>query len=214
MNKRPARRRGDAQRERAKKTNLKATEDQSIKVLSAHESTIQACCPKSAIERSKNGIPGNSKYNKETVMAIMRLLTQGHTQESAGAIVGITGPTLSKWRAKFKDFDEACDTAKSLCQGLLINKVWEAIDKHPRLALDMLERRFPKDFAQTKRVDGQMTHAHTHGPNQLLETLHRERLKLDTSKAADTSSVVSDAQVIDAEQISDDGGGREGSVPI
>ena len=70
------------------------------------------------------------------------------------------------------------------------------------------------DFAQTKRVDGQMTHAHTHGPNQLLETLHRERLKLDTSKAADTSSVVSDAQVIDAEQISDDGGGREGSVPI
>lgn len=214
MNKRPARRRGDAQRARAKKDELKATEDAAIKVITENESRIQACCPKSAMEKSKNGIPSNSKYNKESVMAVMRLLAQGHTQESAAAIVGVTGTTLSKWRAKYKDFDEACDISKNLCQAVLINALWRHVDKNPRTAEYLLERRFPKDFAQTKRVDGQMTHAHTHGPNQLLETLHRERLKLDTSKAADTSSVVSDAQVVDVEPISDDGGGREGSVPI
>jgi len=98
--------------------------------------------------------------------------------------------------------------------------IYQGMEKSPRLALDLLERVHPKEYAQTKRVDGQMNHTHAHGPSALLQTLHAERLKVDQARTSDDQSVVLDAQVIDGEQKqlnpgeeTAEGGGGEGTVP-
>ena len=189
--------------------------------LAPHQEAISAICPQSAIDASMSGVRSNQTYNRESVMPILRMIAIGMTQEDAAALVHITPSTLSTWKSKHADFEEACERAKSINKNLLLNVIYQGMEKSPRLALDLLERVHPKEYAQTKRVDGQMSHTHAHGPSALLQTLHAERMKLDQARTADDQSVVLDAQVIDGEhkqlhqgKKTAEGGSGGGSVPI
>lgn len=188
--------------------------------LAPHQEAISAICPQSAIDASMEGVRSNQTYNRESVMPILRMIAIGMTQEDAAALVHITPSTLSKWKSKHADFEEACERAKSINKNLLLNVIYKGMEKSPRLALDLLERVHPKEYAQTKRVDGQMSHTHAHGPSSLLQALHEERMKLDQARTTDDQSVVLDAQVVDGEQKqlhqgekAADGGGGGGAVP-
>lgn len=222
MQKRPMRRRGEKKKPKKKTASLPAKQSSNhhLKILGEHEPMLASICPPSASVKSREGMRSHERYNKETVMVILRLLATQHTQEAAAAHVGINPATLSSWKKEHKDFEEACEAAKNVGMSMLLNEVWKGIERQPRLALDLLERRFPKDFGQVKRVDGQMNHTHAHGPSALLQTLHAERMKVDQARTTDDQSVVLDAQVVDGEQKqlhqgekTTDGGGGGGSVP-
>ena len=230
MEKRPMKRKGGNGGLTRKRINddqraiaIKDTAGQSCglaKALAPHQDAISAICPQSAIDASMEGVRSNQTYNRESVMPILRMIAIGMTQEDAAALVHITPSTLSKWKSKHADFELACERAKSINKNLLLNVIYQGMEKSPRLALDLLERVHPKEYAQTKRVDGQMNHTHAHGPSALLQTLHAERLKVDQARTSDDQSVVLDAQVIDGEQKqlnpggkTAEGGSGEGSVP-
>ena len=184
-------------------------------------SDIETMCPESAIAVSKRGVTANDKYTRDNVIMILKLIAQGYTQEDAALMVGVTARTLSGWKQKHEDFNEACERAKTVNISVYLNVIHKGMEKDPKLALAMLERIHPKKYAQTKRVEGTMSHAHEHGPSKLLLQLHEERKALDSKQTTDVASDAKVIEPIDAEELSDnctqntaDGGGGEGSGPI
>ena len=148
---------------------------------------------------------------------ILKLIARGYTQEDAALMVGVTAGTLSKWKTKHKDFEEACERAKTVNISVYLNVIHKGMEKDPKLALAMLERIHPKKYAQTKRVEGTMAHAHEHGPSKLLMQLHAERQALDSQQTTDSISDAPVIDAVDAEQVSEnctqnpaDGGGGAG----
>ena len=209
----------------SKKTTAKELEKPSaqgtIEALRPYMTMIEGMCPQSAIDATKRGVTANDKYTRDNVLMILRLIAGGYSQQDASNLVGVTPSTLSKWKQKHQDFEEACEQVKSVNISMYLNVIHKGMERDPKLALAMLERVHPKQYAQTKRVEGTMSHAHEHGPSKLLLQLHEERKALDSKQ---TTDVLSDAKVvepIDAEELSDnctqntaDGGGGEGSSPI
>lgn len=197
--------------------DLKAEKQADLDAFKEKMSDIETMCPESAIAVSKRGVTANDRYTRDNVIMILKLIAQGYTQEDAALMVGVTARTLSGWKQKHKDFEEACERAKTVNISVYLNVIHKGMEKDPKLALAMLERIHPKKYAQTKRVEGTMAHAHEHGPSKLLMQLHAERQALDSQQATDTISDAPVIEAVDAEQVSEnctqnpaDGGGGEG----
>ena len=140
----------------------------------------------------------NELYTKANVAVVLRAISIGMPQFSAAAMIGVKSETISRWKARHPDFGEAIDKANALNQQILLDRVYQGMGKHPRLALDLLDRRHPEHFAQTKRVENTGTVHHEHSANAVLQRLQETRKKLDQQKN------VSSPQTIEIEANSED----------
>ncbi len=88
-----------------------------------------------------------SKYTSQNVEAILRNVAIGLPEGRAAQLAGVSRETLSKWKGKWGDMRHALAHAEAIAQDELYGVVRKGFQKNPRLALEVLERRFPKDWA-------------------------------------------------------------------
>jgi hypothetical protein len=93
------------------------------------------------------------KYRPIIVKAILANIARGMPQGAAAATAGVNAATLIAWKNRYGDFAEAVTRAEALCQADLVTVVRGGFAKNPRLALEMLERRFPRDWAAASKMD-------------------------------------------------------------
>lgn len=159
-----------------------------------YQSEINQIIPESAIEASKKPLRDQDRYNRDNIRVLLSSIVLGLKQGAAGSLIHVTPETISRWKSKYPDFEESLEKARSINKLMLFNYVYQGMSKQPRLALDLMERIHPEDYAPTKRVEQSGSIAHTHGPNQLLEKLHQTRQMVDS---ADDQSVVVDVEPVD-----------------
>ena len=162
---------------------------------------LLAICPQSAKDEDKKPLHKRREhdlYNRHNVMAVLRVIAAGMPQSTAAAVIGCAPETLSRWKAVHPDFALAVDRANALNQMLLVGRVLKGMEKNPRLALDLLDRRHPKYFAPTKRVEQTGSVEHRVGPSQMLSQLHETRQKLDALDSG-SSTDGSETKAIDVE---------------
>ena len=120
---------------------------------------IDDLVPQSAIDNGKlkkKGGKGSgpAKYMPHTVRAIFRNVAIGLPEGRAAELAGISARTLCYWKKEYEDLTQALARVNAIAQDELLGKVRAGMERNPRLALDVLERRFPKDWAP------QSKHAH------------------------------------------------------
>jgi len=161
-----------------------------------YRADIENIIPESAIQASSKALRGQDRYSRDNIRVFLTAIALGMKQNAAGSLIHVKPETISRWKAAHPDFDEAMEKAKSINKLMLMNFVYAGMSKQPRLALDLLERVHPEDYAPTKRVEQSGSIAHTHGPSQLLQKLHETRQMVD---ATDQQSVAIEAQPVDSE---------------
>ena len=174
--------------------------DQNIgmqEAIKPYRDDIESIIPESAIQASSKPLRNQDRYNRDNVRVLLTAIALGLKQGAAGSLIHVQPETISRWKAQHPDFQESLDKAASINKMMLMNFVYAGMTKQPRLALDLLERIHPEDYAPTKRVEQSGSIAHTHGPSQLLQKLHETRQIVD---ATDQQSVAIEAQPIDNEE--------------
>jgi hypothetical protein len=136
-----------------------------------------------------------SKYTSQNVEAILRNVAIGLPEGRAAQLAGISRETLSKWKGKWGDMKHALAHAEAIAQDELYGVVRKGFAKNPRLALEVLERRFPNDWAShsNHKVAGVMMQ--TQISPEMLAGLHGARMDRDGS--TDEVSPDSPQQTID-----------------
>jgi hypothetical protein len=157
------------------------------------QAVILAICPQSAVSFDRlaraNHPPEALKYNRENVLVVLRMVALGLPQSGAAAAIGVDPNRISEWKAKYPDFQLALDRATVINQESLLSAVYAGIDKNPKLALELLDRRHPKDFGQTKRVEANGVISHAHSAVGVLAQLQGERKKLDSATLTESQSI-------------------------
>lgn len=136
-----------------------------------------------------------SKYTSQNVEAILRNVAIGLPEGRAAQLAGVSRETLSKWKGKWGDMVQSLAHAEAIAQNELYGVVRKGMAKNPRLALEVLERRFPNDWAShsNHKVAGVMMQ--TQISPDMLAGLHGARAERDAS--ADDVSPDSSQQTID-----------------
>lgn len=188
----------------AKPSSVSIDPDNQVSIKEALETVqgdITAMCPASAMvvkHPDKDIKWPQERYNKENVLVVLRCLAMGMTQEAAASFIGVTPDTVGRWKSVHKDFGMAVDKAKNLNTLVLLGYIYKGLDKHPKLALDLLERVNPKEYAQTKRVEQSGSIQHQHGPTAMLRNLQQQREKVDAIELPSTSETI-DIKAIEEE---------------
>ena len=94
-----------------------------------------------------------AKYNEETVAKVCKFLEEGSIQKDAAVLGGISEPTFYEWLHKYPEFSERVKHAVSTYRNKLIKIVNVNSIKNGRLALEVLSRRWPEDWAQLQKVE-------------------------------------------------------------
>ena len=185
-----------------RKPNRKGNSRQSAIALSIADPSkvdVSDIIPQSCIDEEKR-LKGTkqekvSKYNKRTVKPILQNVVIGMTEGKAAQLVGVSPATLCNWKKKWGDLFESLAGAHARCESRLIGFVNSGMEKHPRLALEVLERKFPQDWVSHSKhqVHGVMLQAEI--STEMLTNLHGARLDRDTS--GDKESPASEEETID-----------------
>ncbi|GEM_PF-3164894 len=88
------------------------------------------------------GVSKEQSYTPVTVGAILRNLARGLPQESAATLAGVAKKQWWDWKVKHPDLQDSVSRAQALCEEQLLTVVRGGFAKNPRLALEVLERRF------------------------------------------------------------------------
>lgn len=138
---------------------------------------------------------GPNKYNPDTVEAILRNVAIGMPEGRAAQLAGISAGTLTEWKKKWGDMAEALARAGAVAQDELYGVVRQGMAKNPRLALEVLERRFPNEWAAHSKHQVAGVIAQTQISPDMLAGLHGARSERDAS--GDTESPDSGPETID-----------------
>jgi len=138
---------------------------------------------------------GPNKYNPDTVEAILRNVAIGMPEGRAAQLAGISAGTLTEWKKKWGDMAEALARAAAVAQDELYGVVRQGMAKNPRLALEVLERRFPNEWAAHSKHQVAGVIAQTQISPDMLAGLHGARSERDAS--GDTESPDSGPETID-----------------
>ena len=136
-----------------------------------------------------------NKYTAHNVEAILRNVGIGMPESRAAQLAGISRETLSKWKSKWDDMRHALARAEAIAQDELYGVVRKGMAKNPRLALEVLERRFPNDWAAHSKHAVTGVIAQTQISPDMLAGLHGARSERDAS--GDTESPDSGPETID-----------------
>tara|TARA_R110000868_G_scaffold117108_8_gene311152 strand:- start:356 stop:952 length:597 start_codon:yes stop_codon:yes gene_type:complete len=123
----------------------------------------EALVPQSArdnLERQgQTGVRLGVVYTPGNIKALLANIVRGLPQESAAILSGIRKQTYWELKKAHPDLADAVASAQALCEGELLNVVRGGFEKHPKLALDVLERRYAS-WAQKKdiNVSGHVEH--------------------------------------------------------
>ena len=113
----------------------------------------------------------------------------------AAQLAGISAGTLTEWKKKWGDMAEALARAAAVAQDELYGVVRQGMAKTPRLALEVLERRFPNEWAAHSKHQVAGVIAQTQLSPDMLAGLHGARSERDAS--GDTESPDSGPETID-----------------
>lgn len=155
--------------------------------------TCKAKKGKDSLGRVKGG---PHKYNQQTVEAILRNVAIGMPESRAAQLAGISAGTLSEWKKKWADMREALARAAAVAQDELYGVVRQGMQKNPRLALEVLERRFPSEWAAHSKHQVAGVMMQTQVSPDMLAGLHAARVQRDDA-STDTESVDEGTEPID-----------------
>jgi hypothetical protein len=158
------------------------------------EDLIPQSC-RDEVKRTKGKKGGVLKYRPDIVRPILQNVQIGMTEEKAAQLVGINPRTLSAWKGKWGDLSEALACVHARCEQKLVGTVVAGMEKHPRLALEMLERKDPKNWASHSKHQVAGVMMQTQISPEMLAGLYGARSERDGS--GDEESPDSEQQVID-----------------
>ena len=119
-------------------------------------SQCEALVPQSARDnlarQGQTGVKLGIVYTPQNVKALLANIVRGLPQESAAILSGIDKNTFWQLKKAHPDLANAIASAQALCEGELLNVVRGGFEKHPKLALDVLERRYAS-WAQKKDIN-------------------------------------------------------------
>jgi len=101
-----------------------------------------------------------TKRNDETDAEILDCLRLGMSRHSAAKFAKIDHETLSRWIKRDATFARECDRAGAEFERGLVEAARDGVAKSPKIAIDLLERRFPswnKETQATKAANGRNT---------------------------------------------------------
>lgn len=122
---------------------------------------------------------GPNKYTKPTVTAILRNVAIGMPEGRAAELAGIRAGTLSDWKKRWGDLSDALARAAAVAQDELYGVVRKGMNKNPRLALEVLERRFPQEWAAHSKHQVQGVMVQTQVSADMLANLYGARRERD-----------------------------------
>ena len=160
---------------------------------------VKDLIPASARENEKavkgTDASGPNKYTVRTVEAILRNVAIGLPESRAAQLAGIHRSTLSEWKRKWGDLSDALARAQAVAQDELYGVVRAGMAKNPRLALEVLERRFPSEWAAHSKHQVAGVMMQTQISPEMLTGLHGARQERDAS--GDKESPASDENTVD-----------------
>ena len=122
-----------------------------------------------------------SKYTTHNVEAILRNVAIGLPESRAAQLAGISRETLSKWKGKWGDMRNALAHAEAIAQDELYGVVRKGFAKNPRLALEVMERRWPQDWASHSKHQVAGVMMQTQISPEMLTGMHGARQERDAS---------------------------------
>lgn len=100
------------------------------------------------------GVGRPTKYTPETVDTILGLLRSGNTRRTACLASGVSVAQFSVWLNQYPEFAEDCQRAEQEAIASRVGTILQAADKGAwQAAAWWLERRHPKDWAKTDRIE-------------------------------------------------------------
>lgn len=106
--------------------------------------------------RPKSGItyksPG-TKYNKETIKTLCKAVSEGMSQWDAAIMAGISRRTFGKWKKASVHFQRKLREAEVGYKQKLIKIVNVRSVEDGRLALEILARKWPREFGLVQKVE-------------------------------------------------------------
>jgi hypothetical protein len=160
---------------------------------------VKDLIPASARENEKavkgTDASGPNKYTVNTVEAILRNVAIGLPESRAAQLAGIHRSTLGEWKKKWGDLSDSLVRAQAVAQDELYGVVRAGMAKNPRLALEVLERRFPSEWAAHSKHQVAGVVLQTQISPEMLDGMHGARLERDTS--GDKESPASEEETID-----------------
>ena len=101
-----------------------------------------------------------TKRNSETDAEILDCLRLGMSRSSAAKYAKIDHETLSRWIKRDATFALECGRASAEFERGLVEAARDGVAKSPKIAIDLLERRFPswnKDTSASQLANGRNT---------------------------------------------------------
>lgn len=107
-----------------------------------------------------------TKLTPERALGIIELVRAGNYKKTAALANGVSESALYEWIERgeqdrqtgkdtiFADFAESLTRAESESETALLSSVIAAIPDDPKLALEILARRYPARWARTNRPEG------------------------------------------------------------
>lgn len=108
--------------------------------------------------KAKTGRP--TSLDEVTQRRLLKSITNGNRLRDAAAAAGIAWSTLKAWFARGRDGDEPYRTFLALAQAAkleakerLVTAVVKGGLEDPRVGIEILARRYPKQWARRQRID-------------------------------------------------------------
>lgn len=92
-------------------------------------------------------------YSEEKVEEILRMLENGMTQKDAAVLCGITEQTWHRWKRENDSIVSRVEVSKLKYKQSLIQIVNVGCLKNPKLALEVLARKYPNEYGTKHEVE-------------------------------------------------------------
>lgn len=129
------------------------------------------------------------KYQPQIVRGILQNIAIGLPETRAANLEGVSSHTWIEWKNKHPDLVQCVEHAGAVCQQELQRLAVQGIAKQPRIAIDLLERRFPAEWAAANKV------AHT--GHVTVGSINPG----DLASIQQARATAQDAEVIEAEEV-------------
>lgn len=126
--------------------------DLPIEVMQQCEALVPQSARDNLAKQGQTGVKLGMVYTPSNCKALLANIVRGLPQESAAILSGITRDTFWALKKAHPDLASAIASAQALCEAALLNVVRGGFEKHPKLALDVLERRYAS-WAQKKDIN-------------------------------------------------------------
>ena len=126
--------------------------DLSTELMAQCEALVPQSARDNLAKQGATGVKLGMVYTPNNCKALLANIVRGLPQESAAILSGISRDTFWQLKKAHPDLSNAIASAQALCEGALLNVVRGGFEKHPKLALVVLERRYAS-WAQKKDIN-------------------------------------------------------------